>query len=47
MVAHEQPQLVWGLRFNNSCFAVMRSSSEEGSYLRLVDLLYHSTLGRE
>jgi hypothetical protein len=23
------------------------SSSEEGSYLRLVDLLYHSTLGRE
>jgi hypothetical protein len=31
----------------NNCFAVMRSSSEEGSYLRLVDLLYHSTLGQE
>ena len=31
----------------DNCFAVMRSSSEEGSYLRLVDLLYHSTLGRE
>ena len=25
-------------RFKNNCFAVMRSSSEEGSYLRLVDV---------
>ena len=31
----------------NNCFAVMRSFSEEGPYLRLVDFLYHSTLGRE
>ena len=30
-----------------NCFAVMRSSSEEGSNLRLVDFVYHSTLGRE
>ena len=34
-------------RFKIDCFAVMRISSEEGSYVRLVDLLYHSTLGRE
>ena len=34
-----------GLRFR--VFAVIRSSSEEGSYSRLVDFLYHSTLGRE
>ena len=34
-----------GLWYN--CSAVMRSRSEEGSYLRLVDLLYHSTLRRE
>ena len=34
-------------RFKIDCFAVMRISSEEGSYLWLVDLLYHSTLGRE
>ena len=27
--------------------AVMRSSFKEGSYLRLVDFFYHSTLGRE
>ena len=25
-------------RFKNNCFAVLRSSSKEGSYLRLVDL---------
>ena len=28
-------------RFKNKCLAVMRSSSEEGSYLRLVDCLHH------
>jgi len=30
-----------------TCIPVMRSSSEEGSYLRLVALLYYSTLGIE
>ena len=37
----------YSTRFKNSCVAAMRSSSEEGSYSRLVDLLYHSSLGRE
>ena len=32
---------------DDNCFAVMRSSSEEGLYVRLVAFLYHSTLGRE
>ena len=31
----------------NNGFAVTRSSSKEGSYLRLIDFLYHSTLGQE
>ena len=26
-------------QFNNNCFAVMRSSSEEGSYVRLVEFV--------
>jgi len=30
-----------GTRFKNNSFAVMRSTSEEGAYSRLVDLLYH------
>ena len=34
-------------RFKNNGFAVMRNCSKGGSYLRLIDLLYHSTLGQE
>jgi hypothetical protein len=34
-------------QFKYNCSAVMRSSSKEDSYLRLIDVLYHSTLGRE
>ena len=29
----------WKCRFKNNCFAVMRSSTEEDSYLRLVDFV--------
>jgi len=32
-------------RFENNYFTEMCSGSEEGSYLRLIDFLYHSTLG--
>ena len=31
--------------FENSYFAEMCSGSEAGSYLRLIDFVYHSTLG--
>ena len=38
---------VWGARFggNNYYFTEMCSGSEAGSYLRLIDFVYHSTLG--
>ena len=32
-------------QFNNNYFAEMWSGSEEGSYLRPIDFVYHSTLG--
>jgi len=32
-------------QYKNNCFAEMRSGFEAGSYLRLIDFLYHSTLG--
>ena len=32
-------------QFQNSFFAEMCSGSEAGSYLRLIDVVYHSTLG--
>jgi len=32
-------------QFKNNYFAEMWSRSEEGSYLRLIDFLHHSTLG--
>jgi len=32
-------------QFENNCFTEMCSGSEEGSYLRLIDFVYHSTLG--
>ena len=32
-------------QFENKYFTEMRSGSEAGSYLRLVDFVYHSTLG--
>ena len=41
---------VWSRGFGvQGCVGCRRPprSSEEGSYLRLVDLLYHSSLGRE
>jgi len=31
--------------FENNYFTEMRSGSEAGSYLRLMDFVYHSTLG--
>ena len=35
-----------GLGFRqNNCFTEMCSGSEAGSYLRLIDFVYHSTLG--
>ena len=33
------------LKFKNNCFTEMCSGSETGSYLRLVDFVYHSSLG--
>ena len=32
-------------QFKNNCFTEMCSGSEAGSYLRLIDFVYHSTLG--
>ena len=32
-------------QFENNYFTEMCSGSEEGSYLRLMDFVYHSTLG--
>ena len=32
-------------QFKNNFFAEMCSGSEAGSYLRLIDFVYHSTLG--
>jgi len=32
-------------RFENNCLTKMCSGSEAGSYLRLIDFVYHSTLG--
>ena len=32
-------------QFENNYFTEMRSGSEAGSYLRLIDFVYHSTLG--
>jgi len=32
-------------QFENNYFTEMRSGSEAGSYLRLIDSVYHSTLG--
>ena len=32
-------------QFENNFFTEMCSSSEAGSYLRLIDFVYHSTLG--
>ena len=32
-------------RFENNYFTEMSSSSNAGSYLRLIDFAYHSTLG--
>jgi len=34
-----------GSQFENSYFTEMCSGSEAGSYLRLIDFVYHSTLG--
>ena len=34
-----------GSQFENTYFTEMCSGSEEGSYLRLIDVVYHSTLG--
>jgi len=38
---------IWGsgLRIENNYFTEMCSGSEAGSYLRLIDFVYHSTLG--
>jgi len=41
---------MWGGRFiasqfKNNYFTEMCSGSEAGSYLRLIDFVYHSTLG--
>ena len=36
---------VWGSHFENNYLTEMCSGSEAGSYLRLIDFLYHSTLG--
>jgi len=33
------------LEFENNYFTEMCSASEAGSYLRLIDFVYHSTLG--
>ena len=34
-----------GVQFKKNYFTEMRSDSEAGSYLRLIDFVYHSTLG--
>ena len=34
-----------GTQFKNNYFTEMCCGSEEGSYLRLIDFVYHSTLG--
>ena len=34
-----------GSQFENNYFTEMCSGSEAGSYLRLIDCVYHSTLG--
>jgi len=34
-----------GFQFENDYFTEMCSGSEAGSYLRLIDFVYHSTLG--
>jgi len=34
-----------GWEFENNYFTEMCSDSEAGSYLRLIDFVYHSTLG--
>jgi len=39
------PSLFSGLVFENNYFTEMCSGSEAGSYLRLIDFVYHSTLG--
>jgi len=36
---------VWGSQFENNYFTEICSGSEAGSYLRLIDFEYHSTLG--
>jgi len=35
----------WGSQIENSYFTETCSGSEAGSYLRLIDFVYHSTLG--
>ena len=35
----------FGVQFENNSFTEMCSGSEVGSYLRLMDFVYHSTLG--
>jgi hypothetical protein len=37
--------LVCSSQFENNYFIEMCSGSEAGSYLRLIDFVYHSTLG--
>ena len=36
---------IWGSQFENNDFTGMCSGSDTGSYLRIVDCVYHSTLG--
>ena len=35
----------WSSQFENNYFTEMCSGSEAGSYLRLIDSVYHSTIG--
>jgi len=40
-----QPERAGETRFENNYFTEMCSGSEAGSYLRLIDFVYHPTLG--
>jgi len=43
--AHPASSAVQGGQFENNYLAEMCCGSEAGSYLRLIDFVYHSTLG--
>jgi len=43
--AYREASYVRGFQFKNNYLTEMCSGSEAGSYARLIDFVYHSTLG--